>query len=133
MAKMSYFNMPQKEECNVDTIAGKLTYLHVQLHLLHWQTTSYAKHNALGDLYEYVEDFKDIIVEKIMGYTGRKPGIFKIPALTAATPESVLEEMLQYASTMKTYGEMNEYHDICNLADEFSGMAAKTKYLLTLS
>ena len=33
---------------------------------------------------------------------------------------------------LKKFGEMNDYHDVCNLADSFSGMVAKTKYLLSL-
>ena len=29
-------------ELSLESIAAKLTYFHEQLHLLHWQTTSYA-------------------------------------------------------------------------------------------
>ena len=47
------------EGLTLDSIAAKLTYFHEQLHLLHWQTTSYAEHQALGGLYDYVHDFKD--------------------------------------------------------------------------
>ena len=131
---MGYFDkMLVNEPCTVDTIASKLTYLQVQTQLLHWQTTGYAKHQALGTLYEYIGSFKDDIVEKIMGYTGNRPTTFVIPQLNNNTPEMLLEDMMQYASKLKTFGEMNKYHDICNLADEFSGMAAKTKYLLTLT
>lgn len=134
MAKLNYFSeMPKKEICTVDTIAAKLTYLQIQTHLLHWQTPSYARHQALGDLYEYIGNVKDILVEKVMGYSGQKPGIFKIPELSAISPEMLVEDMLQYASTLKQFGEINSYHDVCNIADEFSGMAAKTRYLLTLS
>jgi hypothetical protein len=45
-------------ELTLESIAAKLTYFHEQLHLLHWQSTSYAQHKALGKLYEYVQDFK---------------------------------------------------------------------------
>lgn len=117
----------------VDTIAAKLTYFHEQLHLLHWQTMSYAEHQALGSLYEYVQDFKDGLVEKVMGYTGKRPGIFKIPELVKCTPESCVSDLMMFATKLKNYGEMNGYHDVCNLADALSGEAAKTKYLLTLS
>ena len=61
-------------ELSLESIAAKLTYFHEQLHLLHWQTTSYAKHKALGKMYEYVQDFKDGLIEKLMGYTGKRPG-----------------------------------------------------------
>ena len=46
--------MMKSGELNLETIAGKLTYFHEQLHLTHWQTTSYAEHKSLGKLYEYV-------------------------------------------------------------------------------
>jgi hypothetical protein len=121
------------EGLTLDSIAAKLTYFHEQLHLLHWQSTSYAEHKALGKLYEYVQDFKDGVVEKIMGYTGKRPGLYKIDPLVNCTAMSCVESLCNFASELKRYGDMNGYHDIGNLADALSGEAAKTKYLLTLS
>ena len=121
------------EGLTLETIAGKLTYFHEQLHLTHWQTTSYAEHQALGALYDFVHDFKDGVMEKIMGYTGKRPGVFKIPELSSVTPESCVSELMSFATKLKQYGDMNGFHDIGNLADTLSGEAAKTKYLLTLS
>ena len=120
-------------ELSLESIAAKLTYFHEQLHLLHWQTSSYAEHMALGGLYDYVHDFKDGVVEKIMGYTGKRPTVYKIEPLGAATATAVVSELMSFASALKMYGEKNSFHDICNLADSLSGEAAKTKYLLTLS
>ena len=54
-------------DLSLESIAAKLTYFHEQLHLLHWQTTSYAEHQAPGGLYDYVPDFKDGVIEKIYG------------------------------------------------------------------
>ena len=125
--------MMKSGELNLETIAGKLTYFHEQLHLLHWQTTSYAQHKALGKLYEYVQDFKDGVVEKLMGYTGKRPGVYKIEALSSADSNSVVTALMDFSSNLKRYAESNSYHDIANLADALSGEAAKTKYLLTLS
>lgn len=121
------------EELTLETIAGKLTYFHEQLHLTHWQTTSYAEHKALGKLYEYVQDFKDGLIEKIMGYTGKRPAPYKIEPLTNCTGMQCTLDLLSFASQLKAYGEVNKFHDVCNLADALSGEAAKTKYLLTLS
>jgi hypothetical protein len=121
-------------EMSVDSVAAKLTYFHEQLHLLHWQTTSYAEHQALGGLYDYVHDFKDGVVEKLMGYTGKRPKAFKIEPLSdGAGASNVVSELMSFSSSLKSYGESNGYHDISNLADALSGEAAKTKYLLTLS
>jgi hypothetical protein len=121
------------EALTLESIAGKLTYFQEQLHLLHWQTTSYGQHQALGSLYDYVHDFKDGLVEKLMGYLNKRPGIFKIEPLSNATPMAVVENLCMFASDLKAYGEVNKFHDVCNLADALSGEAAKTKYLLTLS
>jgi DNA-binding ferritin-like protein len=120
-------------DLSLESIAARLTYFHEQLHLLHWQTTSYAKHKALGKMYEYVQDFKDGIVEKLMGYTGKRPVAYKIEPLTDCTAEKCVSDIMSFASSLKMYGEKNAYHDVCNLADALSGEAAKTKYLLTLS
>lgn len=121
------------EGLTLETIAGKLTYFHEQLHLTHWQTTSYAEHQALGSLYDYVQDFKDDVIEKIMGYTGKRPAPYKIEPLTNCTGMQCTLDLLSFASQLKAYGEVNKFHDVCNLADALSGQAAKTKYLLTLS
>lgn len=120
-------------ELGLESIASKLTYFHEQLHLLHWQTNSYAEHQALGGLYDYVHDFKDGVVEKLMGYIGKRPGAYKIDPLGSKDAMSTVSELLSFASSLKSYAEGNGYHDIANLADALSGEAAKTKYLLTLS
>jgi hypothetical protein len=121
------------EGLTLESIAAKLTYFHEQLHLTHWQTTSYAEHQATGALYDYVHDFKDGLVEKIMGYTGKRPAPYKIEPLTNCTAGQCVSDLLSFASALKMYGEKNGYHDVCNLADALSGEAAKTKFLLTLS
>lgn len=120
-------------ELSLESIAAKLTYFHEQLHLLHWQTSSYAEHQALGGLYDYVHDFKDGLVEKIMGYTGKRPTPYKLEPLTNCTAMQCVTDLLSFASQLKMYGEKNSFHDVCNLADSLSGEAAKVKYLLTLS
>jgi len=125
--------MLSSSEMSLESIAGKLTHFHEQLHLIHWQTSSYAEHQAVGALYDYVHDFKDGVIEKLMGYTGRKPGTYKIEPLTNCTSAQCVSDLLSFASALKSYAESNKYHDISNLADALSGEAAKTKYLLTLS
>jgi hypothetical protein len=120
-------------DLSLESIAAKLTYFHEQLHLTHWQTTSYAEHQATGALYDYVHDFKDGLIEKIMGYTGKRPSPYKIEPLTNCTANQCVSDLLAFASQLKQYGEKNSFHDVCNLADSLSGEAAKVRYLLTLS
>ena len=120
-------------DMSLDSIASKLTYFHEQLHLLHWQTKSYAEHQALGGLYDYVHDFKDGVIEKLMGYTGKRPTSIKVGTLSSAQATTVVTELMTFASSLKSYADTNKFHDTGNLADALSGEAAKTKYLLTLS
>ena len=121
------------EVLTLETIASKLTYFQEQVHLLHWQTNSYAEHKALGSLYEYIQEFKDDLIEKLMGYIGRKPAVYKLEPLSTSTSNVVVDELISFAKLLKEYGEMNCYQDVCNLSDSLSGETAKTKYLLTLT
>jgi DNA-binding ferritin-like protein len=121
---------------NLDGIAAKLTHFVDQLHLLHWQTTSYAEHQALGGLYDKVFDYKDDIVEKIMGYTGTRPKATKHDMLrdySIGLPKSVVIDLKSFAKELEEYAEANNMPDIENIAQGLSGDAAKTLYLLTLS
>jgi DNA-binding ferritin-like protein len=121
---------------NLDGVAAKLTHFVDQLHLLHWQTTSYAEHQALGALYDKVFDLKDEIVEKIMGYSGTRPKASKHDMLrdySIGITKSVVNDLKMFAKELEEYGESNNMPDIENIAQSLSGEAAKTLYLLTLS
>lgn len=126
--------MGASEPLTLETIASKLTYFHEQLHLIHWQTTSYAEHQAIGSLYDYVHDFKDGVIEKLMGYTGRRLKVYKMqPIMDTASATGVATELKGFAHELMTWAESNQYCDVENMAQELSGQAAKTLYLLTLS
>ena len=120
----------------LETIAGKLSYFHEELHLLHFQTTSFAEHSALGTIYDKVGDFQDEIIEKIMGYSGKRIKAYKIDALkdySAGMPNIVVRELVTFAKDLQEFGEANNMPDIENVAQSLSGEAAQTLYRLTLS
>ena len=119
-------------EMNLESVAAKLTYFQIQIQLIHWQTKSYAEHQALGSLYDFVGDMKDDIVEKIMGYANRRVKVFKLEAFSPENPQAVVNSLITYAYKLIEWAEANQYCDIENLAQSLSGEAAKTKYLLTL-
>lgn len=120
------------EELSLEIIISKLVYFQEQLQLLHWQTNSYSEHIALGEMYDYVYTFKDDVVEKLMGYLNKKPLIYKTEQLSNTTAIKLLEAICKFTYDLKNYGETYKFLDVCNLADELSGKASKTKYLLTL-
>ena len=126
----------QGSSLTLETIAGKLSYFYEELHLLHFQTTSFAEHSALGTIYDKVGDFQDEIVEKIMGYSGRRIKAFKIDALkdyNPGMPNQVLRELIKFAKDLQEFGENNNMPDIENVAQSLSGEASQTLYRLTLS
>jgi len=120
----------------LETIAGKLSYFYEELHLLHFQTTSFAEHEALGKIYDKVGDFQDEIIEKIMGYTGKRVRAYKIDALkdySTGMPNQVVKELVAFAKQLEEFGEANNMPDIENVAQSLSGEASQTLYRLTLS
>ena len=120
----------------LETISGKLSYFYEQLHLLHFQTTSFAEHEALGKIYDRVGDFQDEIVEKIMGYTGRRIKAYKIDVLkdySSGMPNQVVKELVSFAKQLEEFGEANNMPDIENVAQSLSGEAAQCLYRLSLS
>lgn len=126
--------MMKSTEMTLESVASRLTYFHEQLHLLHWNTSSYAEHQALGGLYDYVHDFKDGVVEKLMGYMGKRVGQLKMePVVPTANASAVVSELISFSHQLMEWAEANRYCDVENLAQSLSGEAAKTKYLLTLS
>jgi len=126
-------NMLSTNELTLEGIASKLLYLQETFHLLHWQTIGYAEHVWIGGVYEYIQDFRDSVIEKLMGYTGRRISSVQIGNIVPAGAQSLLEEALSFAVSLKRYAESNGYLDISNMADDFSGTMAKNKYLSTLS
>lgn len=123
-------------EMTIESIAGKLTYFHLQAHLLHWQTFGGFEHSALGDMYELLFSLKDEIIEKIMGYQGKRIKSFKIdPMKDYSTGASTVlaSEIIEFASQLEKFGEMNNMPDIENISQSLSGGIAKIKYRLTLS
>lgn len=120
----------------LETIAGKLSFFYEQLHLLHFQTTSFAEHEALGKIYDKVGDFQDEIVEKIMGYSGKRIKAFKIDALkdySSGMPNQVVRDLVKFAKDLQDFGDDNNMPDIENVAQSLSGEAAQALYRLTLS
>ncbi len=116
----------------MENIAGKLLTFTEQFHLIHWQTESYAEHMATGELYEYLEGFKDKLIERLMGYTGRRPDTYTMGVINTSS-QSAISELISFSSSLKKYAESNNFLDVGNLADELSGKAAKCKYLLSLT
>lgn len=107
-----------------------LTLLHAatNVHLLHWQSKSYAEHVALGDFYSELPELVDQLAEAIMGrydITFTFKDSYYTPA---ATGKEELEALKDYVKEERK--EIPQDSEIQNLTDEIAQLIDKTLYLL---
>jgi len=110
-----------------------LKEVEVTAHYEHLLTTSFAKHKALGKLYESIPDFADRLAEAIL------------PEETLATPASLnlnwRETFEYYDDYLKSVRDMISTYErsysnrleIQNILSEIKELFNKTFYLFTLS
>ena len=118
-------------------IITNLLTLHNQLKIHHWQTKSYAEHQALGGAYDEFSDLIDEFIEVFMGKYGRiesKDG-FKIELSNYKdiSPTDFVDKYVEYLVTELPKSLEETDTDLLNIRDEMLGQLNKLKYLLTLS
>lgn len=109
--------------------------LQSQLRILHWQTSSFAEHKALGKAYDGLDGLIDSFVETYMGKHGKKFNgemTLKIFNYSNASPMSVMEHASNHLiKELPTYVDKNDT-ELLNIRDEMLSIIDTTKYLLTL-
>ena len=118
-------------------IVTTLLTLQNQLKIHHWQTKSYAEHQALGGAYDEFSDLIDDFIEVFMGKYGRiesKNG-FKIELsnYNDISPSDFVDKYVDYLVNELPKSLEKTDTDLLNLRDEMLGQLNKLKYLLTLS
>ena len=121
----------------MDKVVINLLKVQNQLRILHWQTTSYAAHQAFGRTYDDLNDLIDTFVEIHQGKYGvlryESPVEFNLVNIDEIEIESVLAELADYLT-----GTFNDMHDpvkdadCLNIRDEILTVINKLRYLLTL-
>ena len=106
------------------------TLLHAvtNTHILHWQSKSYAEHQALGAFYEELPDLVDSLAEKIMGkydITFEFKNSYYTPAKTG---KEELESLKDYV--MEERKEIPQDSEIQNEVDNIANLINQTLYLL---
>lgn len=99
------------------------------LRLIHWNTTSYAEHKAIGKLYDQLADLTDTLAETYMGIYGR---FGNIPCAHDELPDAVtyVREMAEMIQAMRP--ELPNDTQLQNIVDEIASAVDTTNYLLTL-
>lgn len=118
-------------------IVTNLLTLHNQLKIHHWQTKSYAEHQALGGAYDTLTEQIDEFIETFMGKYGRiesRDG-FKIELSNYSDVNTVdfVDKYITYLTDELPKGLEKTDTDLMNIRDEMLAGLNKLKYLLTLS
>lgn len=129
----SYLPLNEGTGLNPDKIVSRLFYFHAQAHFNHLQTTSFARHKALDELYTSLESFKDEIAELLLGYIAPKRlAPIQENVLKGISDEVLVNQLCSFADALYEYGEKTKWWALSNRAADLSGLGYKIKYLLTL-
>lgn len=117
-------------------VQALLTTTH-QLHVYHWQTDSYAAHQAFGGAYDAIDGLMDRFVEVFMGKYGKvasKGGFdIKLANITDKKPDDFINDIIEFLTVEIPKVLKEEDTDLLNIRDEILAELNKLKYLLTLS
>lgn len=104
-----------------------------QARLFHWNTSSFAEHNAMGYFYDKIGDLADTFMEAYMGHFGRVNVAHELELMpyTMDAPATFVEEFIV---CLGSNGRMAAMGDpaLNNILDEIKGVAEKTIYMLSL-
>lgn len=77
---------------NIKQFASLLFEIEFVAHVAHLQTTSYAQHMALGDLYEGIADLRDKFIEDYQGKYGIIKGYSSVSSMDGIDMIKYLED-----------------------------------------
>lgn len=109
---------------------GKLLEAVTVGHILHLQANgpgSFARHMALGDFYEGIEDLADSLIEEYQGCYDLVTD-YKRQIETPDDPLTYIEELYDYVQ--ETRYEVSTESHIQNRIDEICQLISRTKYKL---
>lgn len=115
---------------NISEVVTRLMYLQMQIRVFHWQTESYAQHQAFGGFYDSLNDTLDEFVEAIQGKYGRIK--FNDTLVLKNIDEVDMDVTLNRAEQILVNDFELQDSEILNIRDEIVAAIDKLKYLLTL-
>ena len=135
VARAAYASGYREQEGNgmnhtaIKNLLAMLMCGQICLRLIHWNTTSYAEHKAIGKLYDQLADLTDTLAEAYMGIYGR---FGNIPCAHEDLPDAVtyVREMAELIQAMRP--ELPNDTQLQNIVDEIAAAIDTTNYLLTL-
>jgi hypothetical protein len=101
-----------------------------QAHIFHLQTTSFAKHKALGAFYETIADLADSYVEAYQGTHDIVTGYTSMPSFLERETDVLpyFDKLEQYVTTVQD--ELPQQADLCNIVADVLALIHSTQYKL---
>ena len=114
-------------------LLANIVQVQMQLKVLHWQTESFAEHNAFGDIYESLSDRFDRIIEVYSGKY-KRPKFGGVKEISFADYENLkIDSFIESMDDFMAGAFMDEQDsELANIRDEIRADLMKLKYLLTL-
>ena len=108
--------------------------LQAQLRILHWQTSSYARHMAYGSTYDTIEELADDFIETYQGKYGRITAeeIINVKNIVAEDLNVMIGEAIQALIGLDSTVLKESDSDLKSIRDDVVVALNKLRYLLTL-
>jgi hypothetical protein len=118
---------------NIEQIVRySLEYLN-QTKYYHWQTKSYAQHQALGSFYDKTSLLVDQLVEAWSGRSGNiQVDSGRVELVNYTTVEDIIESAIDLRTAYEEFKETTNYGDVQNIIDEIVQEINQLIYLLKL-
>lgn len=114
----------------ISEVVTRLMYLQTQIRIFHWQTTSFAQHEAFGKFYDSLSDLTDEFVEAFQGRYERIMfnDTIALKNLDEVDVNAALDRVVEILTNELELSDT----DLLNIRDEMLSAVNKLKYLLTL-
>ena len=106
-----------------------------QFRILHWQTKSYARHKAYGEMYDSFGDLMDEFIETHMGKYGRfqiATSAIQLTDLSDTSAKEFIDNGIEFLVGITEQLDPSRDTDLLNIRDEMLAKMNRLKYLLTL-
>lgn len=107
-----------------------------QIKILHWQTKSYAAHQALGGAYESLDSLIDSFVETLAGVDQKvlelDSCVTKCKSINSLDTMEFMKSVSEFLSNKLDSYIPEGRSDLHNIKDEMIAVVNKTMYLLRL-
>jgi hypothetical protein len=120
----------------MEQVIIELITIQNQFRIFHWQTKTFAKHNAYGGIYSDLDELIDEFVEVCMGKHGRpnlSGGVsLLLSDIRELEPMQFCDTIIDFLINLNNKYDETKDSDLLNIRDEMMAKINRLKYLLTL-